>query len=107
MHKFVFVKYHMEKRGNYWEFHFLYCIFQPSLTLLCMLPPGGCILSILKHHHEAAPEYFRICSKESQNVSDHGAIRSQHGRKPLYRPKKPSFLSVFFKQSSEPLYKSP
>ena len=30
-----------------------------------------------------APNNFRICSKESQKVIDHGAILSQHGRNPL------------------------
>ena len=30
-----------------------------------------------------APNNFRICSKESQKVIDHGAILSQHGKNPL------------------------
>ena len=30
-----------------------------------------------------APNNFRICSKESQKVMDHGAILSQHGKNPL------------------------
>ena len=36
-------------------------------------------------HHPLTPPVFLIVSYESQNVSDHGAIRSQHGRKPLYK----------------------
>ncbi len=42
-----------------------------------------------------------ICSKDNQNVSDHGAMRNQHGTKPLYRPKKPSLPIVFSRQSKE------
>ena len=40
-------------------------------------------------------------------MSDHGAMRSQHGTKPLYKPKKPSFEMVFIKQSIELLYVEP
>ena len=36
-------------------------------------------------HQDLVPAARRICSYESQKVRDQGAIRSQHGRKPLYR----------------------
>ena len=42
--------------------------------------PGSLITSI---HQDLAPAARRICSYESQNVRDQGAILSQQGRKPL------------------------
>ena len=49
-------------------------------------------------HQAVAPAAFLICSNESQNVRDQGAILSQHGRKPLYRAEKQKiiFLSPLF-----------
>lgn len=35
------------------------------------------------HQYPSAPIVFRICSKDSQNVNDHGAIRIQTGKNPL------------------------
>lgn len=37
---------------------------------------------IATDQYPPAPSDFLICSKLSQNVSDHGAIRIQHGMKP-------------------------
>ena len=34
-------------------------------------------------YHVSTPKILRNFSKDNQNVIDHGAIRSQHGMKPL------------------------
>ena len=34
-------------------------------------------------YHDSTPRILRNFSKDNQNVIDHGAIRSQHGMKPL------------------------
>ena len=65
------------------------------------------VLLLIYYYQDLAPENFLIFSKDSQNVSDHGAIRSQHGMKPLYRAKNPSCFIVLVRQSSELLYKIP
>ena len=46
---------------------------------------------------------LRIFSYDSQKVRDHGPIRIQVGKKPLYRAQKPSFRTVFMKQSTDDL----
>ena len=43
------------------------------------------ILIFWKLHQDLAPAALRICSYESQNVRDQGAILNQHGRNPLYK----------------------
>ena len=58
-------------------------------------------------HQDLAPPSRLICSKESQKVSDQGAIRSQQGTKPLYSAPNPSWFSVFSRQSREFLYTRP
>ena len=49
------------------------------------LPARNNILIFWKLHQDLAPAALRICSYESQNVRDQGAILSQQGRNPLYR----------------------
>lgn len=38
---------------------------------------------VASDYQDLAPENFRICSNESQKLSDQGAIRIQQGIKPL------------------------
>jgi len=49
------------------------------------IPPDVCIEFIKRFYdpHDFAPQTRRICSNESQNVKDQGAMRSQQGTKPL------------------------
>ena len=55
------------------------------------------ILTFWKLQKDLAPAALRICSYESQNVRDQGAILNQHGRNPLYKAETDKFRQHFLR----------